>query len=100
MATARAAATPASADITTPRPPSTLSSNHPVPAPIILSREVTESPGMSATRAAPDRIGEVMFIASSRYVVTAFRGQNHLISPAVGHPSGDCGSSGRPEDLS
>src|SRR5882724_1660472 len=98
MATANAAATPASADITTPSPPSTLSSNQPVPAPIIRSREVTESPGTSATRAAPVRSGEVMFIVRAG----AVRDQNHLISPAVGHASADCGSSGPkwPRDLS
>src|SRR6266702_3887287 len=92
MATANAAATPASADITTPSPPSTLSSNQPVPAPTILRNEVTESPGSSATRAAPAIIGEVIFIVPSRVASWPVRDQNRLISLGVGHGGADCGS--------
>jgi hypothetical protein len=66
IATASAAATPARADMITPRPPSGLPPNRPVPAPNALRKELAESPGSSAARPAPVRIGEVMFIASSR----------------------------------
>src|SRR5215203_2034901 len=66
IATASAAATPARADMITPSPPSGLSPNSPVPAPNARRKEDTESPGSSAAWAALVRIGEVIFIASSR----------------------------------
>jgi hypothetical protein len=64
IATASAAATPASPDISMPITPSELSSaNRPVESATALRNEVTESPGRAAAWAAPLRIGEVMFIA-------------------------------------
>src|SRR5882724_3628600 len=66
MATASAAAMPDSPDITMPSSPSGLSSNRPVPSPIIFKNEVTESPGSAARWVMPVRIGVVIFIALSR----------------------------------
>jgi hypothetical protein len=64
MATASAAATPASPDIARPSGPSGLSSGKsPVPSEIVWSHEVTECPGKPAIVAAPFSTREARSIA-------------------------------------
>jgi hypothetical protein len=67
IATASAAATPDSPEVSTPSQPSGLSSaKRPVLSASLLRNEVTVSLGSSAAWATPLSIGDVRFIAASR----------------------------------
>src|SRR5207244_13531329 len=96
MATASAAATPESPDISIPSQPSGLSSaKKPAAEAIVLRNEVTESPGRSAAWTAPFRIGDVRFIAVSRGALVAGGGCEYWGRAKVVGGSGSGGRSGR-----